>query len=754
MRFLKLLIGLVFVVQVSAAEFIPKKLSQQLDVHITNPLDGNILQYDNATSKWINVVPSGGGGSSPFTDATAILKNSADATKLLRFSLSGFTTGTTRVITPPNANTSLPVFSQTITVTGPSAARTWTVPDADFTIARTDAANTFTGTQTIGALVATTLNGNTFTTGTGVLTIAAGKTFTSSNTLTLTGTDGSSLAIGTGGTLGTAAYISSTAGGDLTGTLPSPTLATVNASPGAFGSATKSVTATVNAKGLITSLAEQTVTPAESSVTFTDITTGNASTTKHGYVPKLPNDATQYYDGTGAFSVPSGNSPPFIDSTAILKGSGDATKLLRIEVDGITTATTRVWTAPNSDTSIPIFPQIITLTGPTAARTWTAPDANITLARIDAAQTFTGNQTFGGFISLTGTAGAGYFNITNQASAPSAPSSGATNVYAGSSGQLNKKNSSNTVTTFAELESAGQTFTAANIFSAAGAASTPAIKMSGTPYSAGTATTNFPLFYLNDSTATPSTTLSPNGTHFGINSHTSADFINCLKDGGSVFKVSNSGAVTASNGITSSGNFTAGGTNGLIAGSASFYTSGTSGLWILDNASFTGASGRLCWGTSTNSSPSISRVAVNGLEIKSSAGTDTYNDATTANSGTVADRAIFNFPTPTLTSTGTSVTNTVASNVRIAGAPIASTNTTNTTPYALYVVSGVTKLSTIVALTPGSVASLPSTAATGKVSGAVSVVNDALAPTYSATIVGGGAVTTLVLYDGTNWVAH
>jgi len=38
------------------------------------------------------------------------------------------------------------------------------------------------------------------------LTIADGKTFTSSNTLTLSGTDGSTLNVGTGGTLGTAAY--------------------------------------------------------------------------------------------------------------------------------------------------------------------------------------------------------------------------------------------------------------------------------------------------------------------------------------------------------------------------------------------------------------------------------------------------------------------------------------------------------------------------------------------------------------------
>ena len=61
-----------------------------------------------------------------------------------------------------------------------------------------------------------------------------------------------------------------------------------------------------------------------------------------------------------------GSTPPFVDTTNIIKGSVDATKLLRFEVDGLTTATTRVWTAQ---------------------------DANITVAGIDYAQTWTATQT-------------------------------------------------------------------------------------------------------------------------------------------------------------------------------------------------------------------------------------------------------------------------------------------------------------------------------------------------------------------------
>jgi len=46
-------------------------------------------------------------------------------------------------------------------------------------------------------------------------------------------------------------------------------------------------------------------TMAESNLSFTDITTSDVSTTKHGFAPKSPNDATKYLDGTGAYTVPS-----------------------------------------------------------------------------------------------------------------------------------------------------------------------------------------------------------------------------------------------------------------------------------------------------------------------------------------------------------------------------------------------------------------------------------------------------------------
>lgn len=58
---------------------------------------------------------------------------------------------------------------------------------------------------TLGAITPTTVNGLTITTTTGTFTVAAGKTLTVNNTLTFTGTDGSSVAFGAGGTVSYAA---------------------------------------------------------------------------------------------------------------------------------------------------------------------------------------------------------------------------------------------------------------------------------------------------------------------------------------------------------------------------------------------------------------------------------------------------------------------------------------------------------------------------------------------------------------------
>jgi hypothetical protein len=60
----------------------------------------------------------------PVSDATAIVKGDSDPTQLLRFEISGFTSGATRVLTPPDANGTIVLqdFAQTLTNKTMSAA--------------------------------------------------------------------------------------------------------------------------------------------------------------------------------------------------------------------------------------------------------------------------------------------------------------------------------------------------------------------------------------------------------------------------------------------------------------------------------------------------------------------------------------------------------------------------------------------------------------------------------------------------------
>lgn len=49
----------------------------------------------------------------------------------------------------------------------------------------------------------------------------------------------------------------------------------------------------------------------DSDLSISDITNNNVSTAKHGFVPKAPNDATVFLDGTGGYSTPAGNGTPY-----------------------------------------------------------------------------------------------------------------------------------------------------------------------------------------------------------------------------------------------------------------------------------------------------------------------------------------------------------------------------------------------------------------------------------------------------------
>lgn len=87
-----------------------------------------VLTKDTASGNAIFKV-SASGSALPVDDGTAIIKGSADATKLLRFEVDGFSAGATRVMTPPNQDTTLAGqnFANLFTVAQTITAATATV---------------------------------------------------------------------------------------------------------------------------------------------------------------------------------------------------------------------------------------------------------------------------------------------------------------------------------------------------------------------------------------------------------------------------------------------------------------------------------------------------------------------------------------------------------------------------------------------------------------------------------------------------
>ncbi len=254
-------------------------------------------------------------------------------------------------------------------------------------------APTFVG-PILGAATATSINGLGITTSTGTLTIANGKTFTASNSITIAGTDASTLNVGTGGTLGTAAFINTGTSGAtiplLNGTntwgavqtLPSPAFTgTVTGNATIPNAVLVNSATTVNGQ-TCTLGASCTVTAAATGITVGTTTVGGGTTTR-----VLFNNAGTLgeYVISGTGSVAMTTSPAF---TTPSLGVATATS-----INGLTITSSAAGVLTIAAGKTHVVSNGITLAG-TDSTTWTGASSNMTLAALNlAGQVLTGGAT-------------------------------------------------------------------------------------------------------------------------------------------------------------------------------------------------------------------------------------------------------------------------------------------------------------------------------------------------------------------------
>lgn len=259
----------------------------------------------------------------------------------------------------------------------------------------------------------------------------------------------------------------------------------------------------------------------------------------------------------------------------------------------------------------------------------------------------------------------------------------------------------------------------------AGAASTPVLSLTGTPF-LGTGTTSVPLFYLNAGAVAP-TAWSTNGTYIGVNavSGSTSDFIQFFNNGNAAgFRVNTAGQVTATSGNhnLSSGGLTLG--NGGVVGFA--FSSTTSGIGTADTFLTRKSAANRRSGQADAAAPVAQTDSVQGVV------------AGTSNAAG-ADRTIAGSQ-----GTGTGAGGSVITSIAPAGSTGSTQNAlvAGTTLYS----TGVFQLNVIL-----TVATLP--AASTALKGARATVSDATAPTFLGVLIGSGAVICPVFCNGTAWVS-
>lgn len=232
------------------------------------------------------------------TDSTTFFQDETDNSKKLQLQLSGITTATTRTLTIPDASGTLALTANKLSTFAAttSSELAGVISDETGSGALVFATSPSLVTPTLGVASATSINKLAITAPAtaATLTIADGKTATINNTLTFTGTDASSVAFGTGGTVaytaGTLAQFASTTSLQLAGVISdetgsgalvfgtSPTFTTSIGGGATFGAFASSTALTIGSTGTAASTTNiSTGTTATATTKTINIGTGGAA---------------------------------------------------------------------------------------------------------------------------------------------------------------------------------------------------------------------------------------------------------------------------------------------------------------------------------------------------------------------------------------------------------------------------------------------------------------------------------------------
>jgi len=261
-----------------------RRLMELFDVDTSGVSDGDALVYDAGSSKWIPGAGGGGGGAP--TDAKYIVQQ-PDSGLSAEQALSALATGIVKNTTTTGV---LSIATEETDYYKPGGTA---VAVAD---GGTGASNASGARTNLGLVVGTDVQGHTAN-----LDTYSSITPSANVQSVLSAADYAAIRTLLGLVIGTNVQAFDADLSTWAGLTPSAFFQTlVDDTDAATARATLGVIASLFKSGGAQAIALDTL------AAPTDITTLNVSTSAHGLAPKLPNDATKYLDGTGAYSVPAG----------------------------------------------------------------------------------------------------------------------------------------------------------------------------------------------------------------------------------------------------------------------------------------------------------------------------------------------------------------------------------------------------------------------------------------------------------------